>query len=50
MVYGETGRYPLYIDSKIASLRYWLKLGKMPITRFPKQASDYAPKQSRYGK
>ena len=38
MVYGETGRYPLYIDSKIASLRYWLKLGKMAITRFPKQA------------
>ena len=38
MVYGETGRYPLYIDCKIASLRYWLKLGKMPITRFPKQA------------
>ena len=30
MVYGETGRYSLY--------RYWLKLGKMPITRFPKQA------------
>ena len=26
MVYGETGRYPLYIDSKIASLTYWLKL------------------------
>ena len=38
MVYGETGRYPLYIDSKIAYLRYWLKLGKMAITRFPKQA------------
>ena len=38
MVYGETGRSPLYIDSKIASLRYWLKLDKMPITRFPKQA------------
>ena len=38
IVYGETGRYPLYIDSKIASLRYWLKLVKMPITDFPKQA------------
>ena len=38
MVYGETGRYPLYIDSRIASLRYWLKLGKMAITRFQKQA------------
>ena len=38
MVYGETGRYPLYIDSTISSLRYWYKLSKMPMTRFPKQA------------
>ena len=38
MVYGETGRYPLYIDSTISSLRYWFKLSKMPMTRFPKQA------------
>ena len=38
VVYGETGRYSLYIESTIASLKYWLKLGKMPITRFPKQA------------
>ena len=37
-VYGETGRYPLYIDKTVASLRYWLKIGKMPVTRFPKQA------------
>ena len=38
MVYGETGRYPPYIDSTISSLRYWFKLSKMPMTRFPKQA------------
>ena len=38
MVYGETGRYPLYIDSTISSLRYWFKLSKMPMTRFPKKA------------
>ena len=38
MVYGETGRYPLYIDSTISSLRYWFKLNKMPMTRFQKQA------------
>ena len=38
MVYGETGRYPLYIDSTVSSLRYWFKLRKMPMTRFPKQA------------
>ena len=38
MVYGETGRYPLYIDSNISSLKYWFKLSKRPMTRFPKQA------------
>ena len=38
MVYGETGRYLLYIDSTISSFRYWFKLSKMPMTRFPKQA------------
>ena len=37
MVYDETGRYPLYSDSASACLRYWLKLNRMPIARFPKQ-------------
>ena len=38
MIYGETGRYPLYIDSTIATLRYWLKIIKLPASRLPKQA------------
>ena len=37
MVYGDTCRYPLYIESTINFLRYWLKVRKMPMTRFPKQ-------------
>ena len=37
MVYGETGRYPLYIDSTLSSIRYWFKLLKMPESRYPKQ-------------
>ena len=36
-VYGETARYPLYTDSTISSLRYWLKLRRMPIIRILKQ-------------
>ena len=43
MVYGKTGRYPLYIDSMISSLRYWLKLSRMPITRVPKQVVIMPP-------
>lgn len=38
MIYGETGRYPLFIESTVSSLRYWLKLKKMPMSRLPKQA------------
>ena len=38
MVYGDTGRYPLFIESTISTLRYWLKIRKLPITRLPKQA------------
>ena len=38
MIYGETGRYPLLIDSTIRSLRYWLKVTNMPLNRFPRQA------------
>ena len=38
MIYGETGRYPLLIDSTIRSLRYWLKITNVPLNRFPRQA------------
>ena len=38
MIYGETNRYTLLIDSTIKSLRYWLKIIIMPLNRFPRQA------------
>jgi hypothetical protein len=38
MVYGELGRYPLYIDSAIYAIRYWFKLQNMLLARLPKQA------------
>jgi hypothetical protein len=38
MVYGELGRYPLYIDSTLSALRYWFKLKEMYLVRLPKQA------------
>ena len=38
MIYGEMGRYPLFIDSTIRYLRYWLKITNMPLNRFPRQA------------
>ena len=38
MIYGETGRHPIHIYAKLASVRYWLKIMKMPNNRLPKQA------------
>jgi hypothetical protein len=38
MVYGELGRYPLYIDSAVSTVRYWFKLQSLVFVRLPKQA------------
>ena len=37
MVYGELGRYPLFVNSTLRCLKYWLRVLKMDI-RIPKQA------------
>jgi hypothetical protein len=29
MMYGDLGRYPIYVDSTFYVIRYWLKLQKM---------------------
>ena len=38
LVYGETNRYPIYINSAVSCIRYWLKLLKMTNDRLPKKA------------
>lgn len=37
-VYGELGRYPLYINSAVRCIKYWLKLLTLDISRIPRQA------------
>ena len=37
-VYGDTGRYPLYINSAVNCIRYWLKLLRMESNRLPHKA------------
>ena len=36
LIYCETGRYPLYIQTHTKCLKYWLTLLRMPETRIPK--------------
>ena len=38
LVYGELGRYPIYINSYVKCIRYWLKLVRMDGYRLPFQA------------
>ena len=37
MVYGELGRYPLFVNSTLRCLKYWLRVLKMDDSRIPKQ-------------
>ena len=37
MVYGELGRYPLFVNSTPRCLKYWLRVLKMDDIRIPKQ-------------
>ena len=38
MVYGELGRYPLFVNSTLRCLKYWLRVLKMDDIRIPKEA------------
>jgi hypothetical protein len=38
LVYGETGRYPLYINVYMKCIKYWLKILQMPAHRLPYKA------------
>ena len=38
LVYGETNRYPLFVNSAVGCIRYWLKLARMEASRLPSNA------------
>ena len=50
MVYGELGRYPLYINSSARTIKYWFKLLDMNPTRLPYQAYHMLLKLDENGK
>ena len=37
LVYGELGRYPLFINTTVRAVKYWLHLSQMEADRLPKQ-------------
>ena len=38
LVYGETNRYPLFGNSAVRCIRYWLKLTRMVASKLPSKA------------
>ena len=38
LVYGETGRYPLYVNTYTTCIKYWLNLVRMPDNRLPSKS------------
>ena len=50
MVYGELGRYPLFINSQIRCIKYWFRLLVMDQNRLPKQAYQMMLSMDRVGK
>ena len=38
LVYGETGRYPLFINVYVKCIKYWLRVLRMPSNRLPLKA------------
>ena len=35
---GETNRYPLFVNSAVRCIRYWLKLTRMEASKLPNKA------------
>ena len=38
LVYGETNRYPLFVNSAVRCLRYWLNITRMEASKLPNKA------------
>ena len=40
MVYGELGRFPLYIQAAARCLQYWFRIRRQPLCRYSRKAYD----------
>ena len=50
MIYGETGRYPLFITTYVTCVKYWIKLTRLPMTRICRHAYEMLLLQHEAGK
>ena len=40
LLYGETGRYPLFIRTALKCIKYWIRLIRLPLSRLCRQTYD----------
>ena len=38
MIYGDLGRYPMFITSAVRCVKYWLRIVNLPDERLPQKA------------
>ena len=50
MIYGDLGRFPLFINSQISCLRYWFRLLEMEEHRLPRKCYEMLLELDRNGK
>ena len=50
LLYGETGRYPLFTRTAVKCVKYWLKLTKLPLSRLSRQTYEMLLAKHNQGK
>ena len=40
LLYGETGRYPLFIRTAVKCIKYWIRLIRLPLSRLCRQTYE----------
>jgi len=49
-LYGELGRFPLYVNAQLRCIKYWLNLVQMNSSRYPKKVYDMLLAEHRDGR
>ena len=50
LLYGETGRYPLFIRTAVKCIKYWVRLIKLPVARLCRQTYNMLLIQNNQGR
>jgi len=50
MIYGETGRLPLYINAYSRCIKYWLRLTRLSESRLPRRVYEMLLREDKNGK